>query len=506
MRRTRILVLALALVAAGILASPGSTAAARDADTIRLKVMTFNIREGGVHGQFSKVVEAITAAGADVVGLQEPFGRTRKLARALGWYAAPRLHTISRFPILQPAGSYGFWGWLLVAPGEVVTIANIHNPSYPYTVDMMRLGTATKAEILQIERHVRIRWMQPFLDSLAPQLAAGDPVFFTGDFNAPSWRDWTPRVVNALGWQPTTLRYRAPRLSIRWPTSIVMEKAGFRDSFREVHPDAVTTPGFTWTSGHPGISPWDVFDRIDFVWAAGSSQTLSSRVVGDDDPMSDVVVEPWPSDHRAVVSTFRVEPADAPTFVAPLDVRVPIGRPVHGAFHAAPDPTREVGIWARDANPATDDPIVSAVAGDGTSDGRFDLTTAGFTPGIYTLALIGSDGTLSRSAFAVVEPTAPATISVAQRRYAVGEPILVSWTNAPGNRYDWLDLTAADATPTTGRIWLWRYIDARIFGSAPFKAEATGNWPLPPGRYRVSLCVDDGFGCLASTDAFRVVG
>ena len=285
--------------------------------------MTFNIREGGVHGQFSKVVEAITAADADVVGLQEPFGRTRKLARALGWYAAPRLHTISRFPILQPAGSHGFWGWLLVAPGKVVTIANIHNPSYPYTVDMMRLGTATKAEILQIERHVRVRWMEPFLDSLAPQLAAGDPVFFTGDFNAPSWRDWTPRVVNALGWQPTTLRYRAPRFSIRWPTSVVMEKAGFRDSFREARPDAVTNPGFTWTSGHPGISPWDVFDRIDFVWAAGSSQTMSSRVVGDDDPMSDIVVEPWPSDHRAVVSTFSVEPADAPTFVAPLDVRVP---------------------------------------------------------------------------------------------------------------------------------------------------------------------------------------
>ena len=80
--------------------------------------MTFNIREGGVHGQFSKVVEAITAADADVVGLQEPFGRTRKLARALGWYAAPRLHTISRFPILQPAGSDGFWGWLLVAPAR----------------------------------------------------------------------------------------------------------------------------------------------------------------------------------------------------------------------------------------------------------------------------------------------------------------------------------------------------------------------------------------------------
>ncbi len=506
MRRAPIVALALAIVSAGIVASPGPTAEARAGGTIRLNVMTFNIREGGVHGQFSKVVEAIRAADADVVGLQEPFGRTRKLARALGWFAAPRLHTISRFPILQPSGSEGFWGWLLVAPGKVVTIANIHNPSYPYTVNMMRLGTATKAEILQIERHVRIRWMQPFLDSLAPQLEAGDPVFFTGDFNAPSWRDWTPEVIDALGWQPATLRYRAPRFPVRWPPSVVMERAGFRDSFREVHPDAITDPGFTWTSGHPGISPWDVFDRIDFVWAAGSSETVASRVVGDDDPMSDIVVEPWPSDHRAVVSTFRVEPADAPAFVAPIDVRVPIGQPVRGAFHDAPAPSRVLGIWAQDADPAEDEPLVSAPVDDAAADGRVALATDQLTPGTYALALVGPDGVVSRSAFAAVDPKAPASISVAERRYAVGEPIVVSWTNAPGNRYDWLDLHAANATPTTGRIWLWRYIGARVFGSAAFKAETTGNWPLPPGRYRVTLCVDDGFVCLARTGSFRVEG
>jgi exonuclease III len=505
MRRAPIVALSLAVITAGILASPGPTAAARGDGTIRLKVMTFNIREGGVHGEFSKVVEAIHAADADVVGLQEPFGRTRKLARALGWFAAPRLHTISRFPILQPSGSDGLWGWLLVAPGKVVTIANVHNPSYPYTVNMMRLGTATKAQILQIERHIRVRWMRPFLDSLAPQLEAGAPVFFTGDFNAPSWRDWTPDVVDALGWQPTTLSYRAPRFSVRWPTSLVMEKVGFRDSFREVRTDAIVDPGFTWTSGHPGISPWDVFDRIDFVWAAGSSKTLSSRVVGDDDPMSDVVVEPWPSDHRAVVSTFDVEPADAPAFVSPLDVRVPIGQPVRAAFHDAPGPDRVLGVWSPDAVPGVDEPLVSAPVDGPATDGKIELATDDLAPGTYALALVGPDGVSSRSAFVVVDPQAPATLSVAKTRYAVGEPIVVSWTNAPGNRYDWLDLHAADATPSTGRLWLWRYIDARVFGSAPFKAEATGNWPLPPGRYRVTLCVDDGFDCLATTDAFRVV-
>ncbi len=507
MRRAPIVVLSFAFFAAGILASPGSTAEARGDGTIRLKVMTFNIREGGVHGQFSKVVEAIQAADADVVGLQEPFGRTRKLARALGWFAAPRLHTISRFPILQPAGSAGFWGWLLVAPDKVVTIANIHNPSYPYTVNMMRLGTATKAEILQIERHVRVRWMQPFLDSLAPQLEAGDPVFFTGDFNAPSWRDWTPEVVDALGWQPTTLRYRAPRFSVRWPTSLVMERAGFRDSFREIRPDAIAEPGFTWTSGHPGISPWDVFDRIDFVWAAGSSETLSSRVVGDDNPMSDVVVEPWPSDHRAVVSTFRVEPADAPAFVAPLDVRVPIGLPVRGAFHDAPGPARILGVWAQGADPAVDEPLVSAPVDDDAADGTLDLATDDFVPGTYALALVGPDGVLSRHSVRGGRPAG-------SRDHLGREDDGTTWASRSSSRGRTRRATATtgwtctrpNATPTTGRIWLWRYIDARMFGSAPFKAEATGNWPLPPGRYRITLCVDDGFVCLARTEPFRVVG
>ena len=505
MRRASATLLSCALVATCILASPTSAAGPRGDDTIRLKVMTFNIRQGGVHGAFSKSVEAIRAADADIVGLQEPFGRTRKLARALGWYAAPRLHTISRFPILQPAGSGGFWGWVLVAPGKVVTIANIHNPSYPYTVNMMRLGTATRAEILEIERHIRVRWMQPFLDALEPQLQAGDPVFFTGDFNAPSWRDWTHEVVAALGWQPTTLRYRAPRFSVRWPTSLVMEEAGFRDSFREVRSDAIAEPGFTWTSGHPGISPWDVFDRIDFVWAAGASETVASRVVGDDDPASDIVVEPWPSDHRAVVSTFDVVPADAPDFVAPLDVRVPVGRPVSGAFHDDADAGRTLGVWTQDADPAADEPLVSATVDADATDGTIDLPTDGLTPGTYALALVGPDGVRSRAAFAVVDPQAHATITVAERRFDRGEPIVVSWTNAPGNRYDWLDLHAAEATPTTGRLWLWRYIDARVVGSAAFKAEATGNWPLPPGRYRVTLCVDDGFECLATTESFRVV-
>ena len=47
--------------------------------------MSFNIWLGGDVVDFGKVVETIEASGAEVVGLQEAEGNTRKVARALGW-------------------------------------------------------------------------------------------------------------------------------------------------------------------------------------------------------------------------------------------------------------------------------------------------------------------------------------------------------------------------------------------------------------------------------------
>src|SRR5436305_210546 len=92
-------------------------------NVIRIKVMTFNIGGDEWGGWTHKpgapytapfmtdVENAIRASGADVVGIQEPFGRMRELASALGWYASPRLYILSRFPIIEPPGSHGVWGY-----------------------------------------------------------------------------------------------------------------------------------------------------------------------------------------------------------------------------------------------------------------------------------------------------------------------------------------------------------------------------------------------------------
>ena len=61
-------------------------------------------------------------------------------------------------------------------------------------------------------------------------------MFLTGDFNSPSYLDWTPKVARARADVP---------YAVRWPASLALAQAGFRDSYRDAHPDPVADPGFT---------------------------------------------------------------------------------------------------------------------------------------------------------------------------------------------------------------------------------------------------------------------
>jgi hypothetical protein len=76
-----------------------------------------------------------------------------------------------------------------------------------------------------------------------------------------------------------------------------------KDSYRTVYPDEVAKPGYTWT---PLPAAQEVLDRIDFVFFWGDVQVLKSEIAGEKEPESDIVIQSFPSDHRAVVSTFYV--------------------------------------------------------------------------------------------------------------------------------------------------------------------------------------------------------
>jgi endonuclease/exonuclease/phosphatase (EEP) superfamily protein YafD len=132
---------------------------------------------------------------------------------------------------------------------------------------------------------------------LKPALAAGDPVFLTGDFNEPSHQDWTARAA-AAGKCP---------LAVAYPTTLAITAAGMRDAFRNVFPDEVAHPGWTWTPTTRPDDPKDRHDRIDFVFWGGAQVVVNRcKVIGEDPKAADIVVRPYPSDHRAVVATFEI--------------------------------------------------------------------------------------------------------------------------------------------------------------------------------------------------------
>ncbi len=139
--------------------------------------------------------------------------------------------------------------------------------------------------------------MQRLLGELRPVLASGSPVFLTGDFNEPSHLDWTPRAA-AAGICPVAVEY---------PSTRAVVEAGMRDAYRAVFPDEVRYPGRTWTPITRLDDPKDRHDRIDFVFVDGAGVDVKScEVVGESPEFSDIVVQPYPSDHRAVVATVEI--------------------------------------------------------------------------------------------------------------------------------------------------------------------------------------------------------
>jgi exonuclease III len=119
------------------------------------------------------------------------------------------------------------------------------------------------------------------------------PVFLTGDFNEPSHLDWTGRAVKGGCCQ----------IEVRWPASERIIDAGLTDLYRTAFPDEVAHRGHTWT---PTPAERDVPDRIDFVYANSTAKPISSAVVGESAENADIVVDPYPSDHRAVLAKVAV--------------------------------------------------------------------------------------------------------------------------------------------------------------------------------------------------------
>jgi endonuclease/exonuclease/phosphatase family metal-dependent hydrolase len=490
---------------------------------VTMKVMTLNIFYGGDEwnlntGQWCadpagcpetlrQVASTIRAADPDVVGLQEGTANECVLADMLGWFCEPRLQLISRFPLLDPPGANGTYALVEVAPGRFVAISNVHLPSDPYGPYWVRDGEPRSA-VLALERSTRLPAIQRQLDVLPGLAASGVPVFLTGDFNSPSHLDWTPAVAAVRD----QVRY-----PVDWPVSAALAGAGFRDSYREVHPDPVAVPGFTWTP--PGTLesvPDEVYDRIDWVLVQGPAETLGTALVGEPGgPDVDVEHDPYPTDHRGVVSTFRVTPADPDPFAAVASRRVFVGDDLTVHAHG---PGARVALVRAGNRPAT--ALVSRSMG-GMDDADLTFPTGGLAPGAHEALLVDAAGAVvSRSPFWLYAAGTRPSLRTMNEVYEVGEPIRVRWRAAPGYRWDWMGVFAPGRGPAqnaedcnagacgNGHYLLYHYTDALIQGSTligPASFDGYRSWPLKVGTYEIRLLMDDGYRLLAISNSFKVV-
>ncbi|SHF14857.1 endonuclease/exonuclease/phosphatase family protein [Streptoalloteichus hindustanus] len=285
-----------------------------------VKVMSFNLWHAGtqVRDHRTKQLRFLLEQNVDVVGFQETSSvAARNLAADLGWHhyqASASVGLISRYPITAtypPSAD----GKALKGAGvrirlderfqREIVVWSAHLNYTPYGPYDACFSKMSREEVLKREEQSgRPREIRDILGQMAPQLAQADriPVFLVGDFNAPSHLDWTS----------ATSAVHCGYSDIPWPTSEEVERAGLRDSFRVAHPAPAQEPGVTWSPVYPfhdgSSGAPEPQDRIDFVHYAGRIRVLDSRavVVGTPKPVPHHADNEWTSDHRAVVTTFRL--------------------------------------------------------------------------------------------------------------------------------------------------------------------------------------------------------
>lgn len=464
-------------------------------EVIELRVMTFNIEWGGTKICFDNVVEAIRLSDADLVGIQEAEGNLQRLADDLGWYSDLRNYAISKYPLIDPPGARGQYVYVEVAPGKIVALANVHLPSDPYGPSQLQDGVSLD-EVLKLERVTRLPEIAPYLEVLSSLFERQIPVFLTGDFNAPAHTDWTPSMVGSRLFLDH---------SVAWPVSQAVSATGFVDSWRAVHPDPLTEPGLTWWAGRPPLDLYtpdesDAQDRIDFVWFAGPAKALLSELVGEAG-VADVTfnVTPWPSDHRAVVSTFSVVPAEMPDLVTSGRRVYKFGQDIDIIYKLADDAHATMTV----VRTGDKQPLYNQAV---TGRGRTSLAGRHLSTGHYKVSLNRPDNRppLQRD-FWILDPAVPPRVEVIGKSFTPGAAITIRWSNAPGNRNDYVAVIDAGAGAENEDVLAWAYIHSSPQGELQLnETSAQSVWPLTAGTYVVHLKKDDGYEMLAESATFEI--
>ncbi|HUH27847.1 endonuclease/exonuclease/phosphatase family protein [Gelidibacter sp.] len=318
-----------------------------------LRVLQFNIWQEGtiVPGGFNAIIEEVIRTDADLIALSEVRNYDEKsLAERLVNALAERGHTyysersedsgiLSRYPILSQTAVYPLKNDQGSVTKAIIKINNkaiaFYSAHLDYRHCSLYLPRGYHSSTWEKLEHIVTDSLTIATDNLASRRdeainalikdamnenALGRLVIFGGDLNEPSFLDWT---------EDTKDLYDHNGVVMRWPNTLALDKAGFIDTYREIYPNPLTHPGFTFPADTRLVPikklAWapdaDDRDRIDYVFYLPSDKLklMDARVIGPKgsivrnkrqlETSKDPIESPdgiWPTDHKNVLAVFKI--------------------------------------------------------------------------------------------------------------------------------------------------------------------------------------------------------
>ncbi|NIG56843.1 endonuclease/exonuclease/phosphatase family protein [Chitinophaga sp. Cy-1792] len=318
------------------------------AQTYHWKVLQLNIWQEGtmVPGGYDAIVNEIDRLEPDFVMLSEVrnYKNTRFCDRITASLAAKGktyysffsngAGVMSRYPITDSAtvfeGQGEIYKLTTVVDKQTVVLYSGHLDYLNYAVYLPRgydgvtwkklPAPCTNLDTIMASNRASSRdeAITAFLQAAKADINQKHIILLGGDFNEASHLDWTAATKDSFDHHG---------MIVPWTCSEMLYSKGFKDSYRELHPNPVKFPGFTFPANNISVPvkqlAWapdaDERERIDFIYyyPQPGLKVVKSSVVGptgsivrnqrEEENTKDPFIQPagtWPTDHKGVLTEF----------------------------------------------------------------------------------------------------------------------------------------------------------------------------------------------------------
>lgn len=285
--------------------------------------------------QRDRVALLIKQHNVDIVGLQETYGQIRFLKKRTclknnygGEGRGENLSVLSRFKINNGFRNIGVGGEVIISSHRKLLFFSTWFTSVRSTE--FRKKNLSDQQLVDLDNRYRLPALKKMLEGIKrkyKRIHGKIPTIIAGDHNAGSHLDFNSKTVG--------LPQNYGRGEINFPLSMLLEKKGYIDSFRQVHPSVIEKPGHTYSAIYHSSKkefPIAFLDnseknkysntqphfRIDYIYAKSKKlypvdsyaiHRFDGKVVTlpkfENGKLKERGVYVFPSDHSAVVTTYE---------------------------------------------------------------------------------------------------------------------------------------------------------------------------------------------------------